>query len=237
MSVLTIIQTHCRLHALNVPGSVVSSTDAGTQQYLAILSQVIDELTTQSNFNVCNQEAVFTAQAQEDQGPMATLAPNGYQWALFETFYDRSLRRPLYGPLSETEWQQIKVLPNPGPFYKFRIKDDRLFINPAPAAPLSTLAFEYISSWAVRSSSGVLQASILADSDTVLFPENILLRGLAYRWKEIKGLPYQSDEQKFYDLMTNYIAKDKVKTRINLAHPKPSDIQPGVFVPSGNWMH
>ena len=236
MTVLSIIQDHCRIHALNVPTSVIGSTDTGVQQLYGILNELVDEMVNESKFNVVTMETTFVAVAGEDQGAMATLAPYGYQWAYFETFYDRTLRRPLYGPLDETEWQQIKALPNPGPFYKFRIRGDRLLINPAPTAPLSTIAFEYASSWCVRSVAGILQEGVQADTDVFVFPERILRRGLAARWKAVKGLPYQADEQQYYNLLNNYIARDKVKQRINVAEPQQPDIKPGVFIPSGNWV-
>jgi hypothetical protein len=236
MSVLSVIQSHCRVHALNVPSSVVSSTDTGVQQLLGILSELLDEMVNESKFNVITLETVFTVIAAEDQGALQTLAPSGYSFAYFETFFDRTLRRPLYGPLDETEWQQIKALPNPGPFYKFRIRGDHLLINPAPTAPLSKIAFEYASSWCVRSSAGVPKAAITADDDIFAFPENILKRGLAFRWKHIKGLPYQEDQTQYYNLLNNYIARDKVKRRVNVAEPQQPSIKPGVFVPSGNWM-
>lgn len=236
MSVLSIIQDHCRIHALNIPSSVIGSTDTGVQQLYGILSELLDEMVNESKFNVITLETVFTATAAEDQGAMETLAPYGYQFAYSETFFDRTLRRPLYGPLDEVEWQQIKALPNPGPFYKFRIRGDHLLINPAPTAPLSTIAFEYASSWAVKSSAGVLKAAITADDDVFVFPERILRKGMAYRWKHIKGLPYQEDQTQYYNLLNNYIARDKAKARVNVAEPQQPSIKPGVFVPSGNWM-
>lgn len=235
MTALSIIQDHCRIHALSIPTGVVGSGDTGVQQFLGILNELISEVVTESKFNVITQEATFTMAATEDQGAMTTLAPNGYQFAYFETFYDRTLRRALYGPLNETEWQQIKAIPNPGPFYKFRIRQDHLLINPVPTTPFSTVAFEYASSWAVLSNANVLKPAITEDTDTFVFPENILRKGLAFRWKQIKGLPYQADEVQYYNLLNNYIARDKVKRRIDLANPQPTDLAPGIFVPSGNW--
>lgn len=236
MTVLSVIQDHCRLHALNVPSSVLGNTDTTVSQLYGILLSVLDELVEESKFNVTTQEATFVAIAAEDQGTIQSKAVNGFQWAYPGTFYDRTLRRPLYGPLNEVEWQQIKALPNPGPFYKFRLRGDHILINPAPAAPLSTIAFEYASSWAVYSSGGNLQATVLTDTDTFVFPENILKRGVSFRWKQIKGLPYQADEARYYDLLNNFIARDKVKPAIDLTNPNPREIQPGVFIPSGNWM-
>lgn len=238
MTVLSIIQDHCRIHALAVPTAVIGSTDTTVLQLYGILNELLSDIVAESKFNVTTQEATFTAVAGEDQGLITTYATKGYQWAYPATFFDRTLRRPLYGPLDEIEWQQIKALPNPGPFYKFRIRQNHILINPAPAAPLSTIAFEYASSWAVYDgSTGALKAAITLDTDTFVFPENLLRKGLMARWKLIKGLPYQSDEQAYYNLLNNYIARDKAKPSVRVDYPNSQMIKPGVFVPSGNWMH
>lgn len=235
MSLLSIIQNHCKLHAIGVPSSVIGSTDTNTIQLYAIVNEIVSELVTESNFQVTTQEAIKVLTAVEDQGAMQTLCPLGYQSAIFETFFDRTLRRPLMGPISESEWQGLKALPMAGTLYKFRIKNDHLLINPIPAAPFSTLAWEYMSSWCVTSAAGVLKAAITLDSDLFVFPENIVQKGMMFRWKQIKGLPYQADETKYYNLLNNYIAKDKVKRRVNVADPVNLDIRPGIFVPSGSW--
>lgn len=238
MSVLTTIQRHCQVHALSIPTSVVGSADTQTIQLLAILQEALDQMVLESKFQVRTLECLYTLTAAEDQGPVEDLGGglSGYQCANFETFFDRTLMRPLYGPLNDTEWQEIKALPNPGPFYKFRIRGGNLLINPTPTVPLSQIAFEYMSSWAVTSSAGVAKALITADDDVFVFPETIVRQWLKFMWKHTKGLPHEVDEKKAYDLLNNYIATDKVKRRINVAHPHATTLRPGVFVPSGNWM-
>lgn len=238
MTVLSTIQRHCQLHALAIPTSVVGSSDTQVIQLLAILQEALDQMVLESKFQVRTLECLHTLTAAEDQGPVEDLGGglSGYQCANFETFFDRTLRRPLYGPLNDTEWQEIKALPNPGPFYKFRIRQDRLLINPTPTVPLSQIAFEYMSSWAVVSNAGAAKETITADSDDFVFPDTIVRQWLKFMWKHTKGLPYQADEKKAYDLLNNYIATDKVKRRINVAYPDETTIKPGVFVPSGNWL-
>lgn len=234
MSLLSIIQSHARLHAISVPTSVIGSTDTNTLQLYEILNEVLGEITTESKFNVTTQLATRTLIADQDQGALQDLCPNGYQSCIFETFYDRTLRRALVGPLTETEWEALMALPAAGPLYRFRILQDHLLIDPVPQAPFSLIAWEYMSSWCVKSAAGVLKAQMTDDSDVFVFPENILKRGLSYRWKQIKGLPYQADETKYWDLLNNYIAKDKVKRRINVGERWP-EAKPGVMVPMYSW--
>lgn len=235
MTVLSIIQSHCRKHALAVPSSVIGSTDTQTLQLYEILQEVLDELTTQAKFQVTTVIATHVLTAVEDQGALQTLCPSGYMFANFETFYDRTLMRPLYGPLNDQEWEALMALPNPGPFYKFRILGDHLLINPVPSTPFSTIAWEYMSSWCVTDSGGTLKAAITADDDLFIFPDNMLKRGISYRWKQIKGLPYQADEKAYWDLLNNYLAKDKVKRELDVANGPCNDLKPGIFVPAASW--
>lgn len=232
MTVLSTIVRHCQLHALAIPTAVVGSTDTQVIQLLAVLQESLEDMQQESDFQIATRECVFTALAAEDQGAIATLAGNGYRKANFETFFDRTLMRPLYGPMNDTEWQELKALPNPGPFYKFRVWQGHLYLNPAPTAPLSTIAFEYQSEWPVLdSATGLPKALVTNDADTFIFPENITRKWMIYRWKLLKGLPYQEDRQRAYDLLSNYIATDKVKRRIDVSCGAPTSMQPGIFVP------
>lgn len=237
MTLLSIVQQHCQVHALAVPASVISSQDTSVKQFLGILNELVESMVDESAWQAFTEEGTFTLTAGENQGAISTIAPNGYLWFHNETFYDRTLRRPLYGPISDTEWQQLKALPNPGPYYKYRIRGDRLLINPAPTvAPFSTIAFEYASSYGVRDATGASKETFTADTDTFKLPERILRRGLAFRWKQIKGLPYQADELAYYKMLNNAIARDATKRPYNLAHSGVPELSPGIFVPFGNWL-
>jgi hypothetical protein len=236
MSLLSVIQDFCKLHALAVPTAIIGSTDTQTIQLQAILDELVRELVTESKFQVTTLEAVFSTVPGEDQGLITDLAPNGYQRAIFETFYDRTLRRPLSGPVSETEWQQLKALPSTGTYYKFRLRGNHLLLYPAPFTSSSDIAFEYMSDWAYKdATTGAAKDSVTVDTDAFVFPENILKKGLAYRFKQIKGLPYQADEKAYWDMVNNYIATNKVSRRINVSEGAPVDIKPGIFVPSNTW--
>lgn len=233
MSILTVIQNFCRVTGLTVPNIIVSSLDVTVLQYLGICNEVLDVVAQDSKYQVFTDEALWTYIAAENQGPLTTIAP-GIIFPSNNTFYDRTLRRPIYGPIDDDQWQALKAIPNPGPFYKFRFRGGDLLINPVPTPPLSLIAFEYTSYNLVVTAGGVKQQYFTADTDTCRFPEPILQRGLTFRWKQIKGLPYQADEEVFYDMLNNFISGSKPRPQINLASPDPK-VLPGIFVPSGNW--
>ena len=237
MSLLTVVQNFCRLHGLVVPTSVINSQDVTVQQIYGALLDVLSETVQESKFQTLVLETVFTLTANENQGALATLCPDGFQWAINETFYDRTRMLPLIGPLSEVEWQQLKALPNSLPNYKYRFRGGNLLINPVPtlAGGFSQIAFEYVSNWVIVGTGGTPRPVPSYDTDLFVLPENIVSKGLSYRWKQIKGLPYTEDQTRYFDLLNNYVARNKTARTLNVSQKRLTDIQPGIFVPSGNW--
>lgn len=236
MSLLTVVQRFCQVNGLASPNIVVSSQDSAVQQYLGICNELLDTMIDESKFQAFQKQGTWTLIADEDQGPIPTIAPNGFLWFNNGTFYDRTLRRPLYGPIEDDEWQALKAIPNPGPFYKFRVRGNHLLINPVPTTPFSLIAFEYSSCYGVIAADGTTEKQYFtADDDSFVLPEKILQKGLTFRWKQIKGLPYQADETAYYSLLNNYISRNKPRRNYNLADTNNMGIQPGIFVPSGNW--
>lgn len=239
MSLLSLVQDHCRVHALNIPSAVIGSQDTTVRQLLGLANSLIEDLIDESNWQAFTIQKLWTLIPGEDQGNIGTdiVGDGGYLFAKNGTFYDRTQRRPLYGPVTDVEWQALKAIPNPGPWYKYRILGDHLLINPAPTAGnLSTIAFEYSSSWAVQNAAGTSRKPYFTDdTDNPVLPERIFKKGLAYRWKELKGLPYAPEQDRYYKMLNNYIARDKTARQYNMAEPNELMLSPGIFVPSGNW--
>ena len=211
MSVLSVVQNFCRKHGLVIPSAVVNGSDVTIQQIYGCLLDVLSETMQESKFQVLVQEALFTLTAQENQGKMTTLAPNGFQWAINETFFDRTRRLPLIGPIGESDWQSLKATPNSPPNYMYRIRGGSLLINPVPtvAGGLSQIAFEYVSSYAFTDSTGTTgKVQPTSDADLFVFPENIVAKGLAYSWKQVKGIPYTEDQTRYFDMLNNYVARN-----------------------------
>jgi hypothetical protein len=223
MSLLSIVQDHCRIHALNIPTSVIGSQDAAIVQILGILNDVVENLIDESNWQAFTMEATWTLIPQEDQGSIPNdILPNmGYLWLSNSTFFDRTLHRKLIGPVTDVEWQALKALPNAGPYWRYRVRGDHLLIFPTPSVGVTNLiAFEYATSFAVTNADGtVRQATFQADTDVSVLPEKILKKALAYRWKELKGLPYASEQDRYFGMLNNYIARDGTKRTYNMAGP------------------
>lgn len=232
MSLLSIVQSHCKINGLNVPDAVVGSQDTTVIQLHELLNSVVEQITDQSKFQGFTKEATFTLVAGEDQGAIETLADEGFLWMLPGTFYNRTRNLKIDGPFNEVQWQRRKAQNIGGTYYGFRLRNNHLYINPAPASGgLDSVAFEYASSYGVVDNAGIAKAAFTVDTDTFILPEKILKKGLMWRWKYQKGLGYQLEEQEFWDMLNNAIARDKAAPALNLNGSCEGDFKPGIFVP------
>lgn len=231
-TLLEIVQEFCGRTGLSISSSVVNSGDTQLVQIRYLLNEVCEELTGES-WQVATQEAVFTTVAGEAQGSIATLAPNGFQSIIEGTFFDRTLRRPMFGGLTASEWQERKALVNPGPFYQFRLVRDQLYFMPAPPAG-HICAFEYHSSYVIKGDNGIAKAAFTSDTDVFLLSKKLILAGLRWKWKNEKGLDYAEDFRRYETIRTEELGRDKVPRTLRM-DGSDNGFRPGIWVPSGNW--
>lgn len=156
-------------------------------------------------------------------GQDAYSLPSDFAYFQQLTWWDRTYRWQLFGPLTAQEWQVLKSGLSPvGPRRFFRIMGNKFYIHPAPSVSGSTLVFEYFSNAWCQSSTATAQNTWLADTDYYSLDDDAFIQGLKWRFKAAKGLDY-AQEQKDYtitcdrliarnggnkDLRTNVQAKD-----------------------------
>jgi hypothetical protein len=110
-----------------------------------------------------------------------------------DTFFNRTTRWPVFGPITSQEWQAVQAQPFLSSVYiSWRQRDGSFLMTPTPAAG-ETIAYEYITTAKATSSNGDEKTTISADSDRPLLPESLLKLGLRWRWKASKGLDYAED--------------------------------------------
>lgn len=236
MTLLQIVQEFCQRQGLTVPQIVMSSQDDQLTQIVGLANEICEDLVRRHSWTSLQYEAVFTSVAGADQGAITDLAPNAYLKILNETIFDRTRRLPVFGPRSPQQWQVLKALPMPGPFYQYRIQQGRLKITPdMPAGHI--MAFEYASEGIVQDNSTAtptVKAFFTRDNDTFLLDKSLLLLGLRWRWKEEKGLPYMESFRLYEAAVAEAAGADGTKQPMSM-NEGSGMIQPGVFVPAGNW--
>lgn len=231
MTCLQIIQTACRRVGIAAPQFVLSSQDLLIAQMLELCNEEGQELAARYPWEALQTETTFTTVAAQIQGPLSTIAP-GFKYIVNDTIWNRSLRRPVYGPKSEQDWQQAKAMQINGPFNSFRIIGDVINFYPVPVAG-QTCALEYITDSWITTATGV-SSSWTADADTPLLNEQLLIAGLIWRWKQAKGMNYAEDFAKYERRVVDAMGRDAGKPTLNMSGAK-YDILPGVFVPAGSW--
>ena len=232
MNCLTIIQTVCKRIGILSPFAAYTSTDPQIQQLLELANEEGQEQAERYPWQTLQREAAFTTVATQVQTSISSIT-SGFLYIVNDTIWNRTLRRPVYGPKSEQDWQRDKAMQINGPFNSFRIIADQINFYPNPAAGQSCY-FEYITDQWVSKSGGGASNTWASDSDTPYLDDKLIVLGTIWRWKAAKGLDYAEDFAKYERRIADLTSKDAGKPTLNMggAH---YDIQPLIMVPAGSW--
>lgn len=237
MSLLTLVQKVARRVGTLVPtAGVFTSIDTNVQQIIELATEAGEEIAHRYEWQALTKEATFTAVNVESQGTIQTLTGPDYVKVLNDTMWDRTTRRPVYGPKYAAEWQQLKAQLMQGPWWQYRIRGNNLLFLPPPAAG-DQIFFEWISGYWVATGTNTsvgAQRAFAADSDVSLLSERTLVLDAIWRYKSAKGLAFEADYDKAEAAIADDMTGDASKPRLNLAGAQ-SDIYPGILVPAGNW--
>ena len=241
MNLLEIVRDHARRQGLPVPASVASSGDGYAQQCMGLLNEFCDDLNTRKLWQTNVREASWTATATESQGPISTLAPDGYEGIIMGTAYQHSQQRPMLS-LSPQEWQARKVTSFVGPVLAFRLRGGEFLLNPLPSAG-EILSFEYYSSSFVYfpGTSGVGSAPPKYrrywenDLDTSVVGPDLAIAYLRWAWKREKGFDYAEDFIKYERMLVTKSARQDAPQKVSMDACYPQDFRPGIVVPAGSW--
>jgi hypothetical protein len=234
-TLLATIQEVCRRQGIDVPATIFGSTDRQVVQLYTLLQEGLDDLSGRGVWEELTFEASWTTTNTEDQGALATRADKGLRWLLPQTFWDRTEKLPLLGPLDAQDWQALKAIVITGPRYSFRIRQGRIIVTPAPPAG-HTWVFEYVATSYLTDAGGTIyKKRFTADTDLILLPDDIVQMDLRWRWKKEKGLSYAEDFKSAERLINDAVGRSGSKPILWMDMRNQSP-QPGVFIPAGNWM-
>jgi hypothetical protein len=171
--------------------------------------------------------------AEQDQGNLTALFGANYLSLVTDSIWNTTRRMRVFGPLPDATWQALSVLPNAGPEYQCWIAGNHLYISPAPQPGEEHSAIFWTSA-AVVDLNGVPKAAITADTDTLLFPDNVTLSWFKYRWKQQKGVAgWEDDYNDAITLVSRNIVKDGAPTF--WLDTSTRSLRPGIVIPAGSW--
>lgn len=135
--------------------------------------------------------------------------PNDFGYFQQATWWDRTYRWQMQGPLTAQQWQVLKSGLSPiGPRRFFRIIGNQFYVHPAPSVTGDTLVFEYYSTAWCQSSTGTAQSTWAADTDYYTMDDDAFILGLKWRFKAAKGLDYTEEKMDYQMACDRLIARD-----------------------------
>jgi hypothetical protein len=169
---------------------------------------------TTSSTVTLNTKATQTGAGTFNFGQSDYALPSDFHHPLDNTFWDRSRFWSMRGPLSPQQWQLYKssVIGRASIQRRFRFRREGgntvLSIDPVPTDNGSALVFEYVSNAWCQSSGGTPQTQWLADTDTGLLDEDLLMLGTRWRVMKRLGFSYADELDEYEREVSKAVARD-----------------------------
>lgn len=233
MTILSICRDAADRLGIVRPSSVINSTDNQTLRLLGFAQQEGKALARRHAWQILVKEQSFTAIAAEAQ---TSILPADFDRFVDDTFYNRTRKRPVYGPLNAQDWSFSKAVVATVLIESFRQRGSSsdLLITPVPTAG-DSYYFEYVSNDWCQSAAGTSQSAWAADTDTGILEEELMTLGVVWRFKAGQGFDY-SEEFRNYELMVQQaIARDGGKRILNAGYYIGTRRRRAPFVQDGSW--
>ena len=161
--------------------------------------------------------------------------PSDFDRQIDRTQFDKSKRWEMLGPETPEQWQWLKSsYISTGPRIRYRILGGTFQIWPI-VSTAEYLGFEYVSNEWATSASGTAQTSFLADTDTCIFPDRLMVLGLKKKYFEIKGFDTTALTRDYEDELSIAKANDQGSPTLSMA-PRVSSILIGwENIPDSNY--
>ena len=184
------------------------------RQLHAICVEEADDLVASFNWQALLRQHTFVTVAAPEQ---VDAIPSDLDRFIPNSFFNRTTRRPVLGPISPQLWQNIQANPQVNRvILAYRERDGVFLITPNPPAD-QTIAFEYSSTeWAVSAVGDFTYTKWDADTDTSFVSEKLIKLGARWRWRKAKGLPYSEDYDTYQMQKEQTQARDGGSTVLNL---------------------
>lgn len=230
MTALSIVQNVCSRIALAVPNAVFSSTDQQIVQMRALLNQEGNDLVLEYPWQELVTEGSFTAVASSVQ----TTLPTDFGYIINDSMWNRTQDRLVSGPLTAQEWQRELAGPTfTAVEFAYRIQGGQILVTPDPAAG-DSVYYEYVSANWCESSGGTGQPAFAADTDVGRISEELLTRGLLWRFLRAKGVDFTAEAEDYQQFKRRLKAQDGGKPTLSLHQTQPRRLQyPNI--PEGSW--
>ncbi|OOG65851.1 hypothetical protein B0E45_26410 [Sinorhizobium sp. A49] len=178
MTLLSSINEVCDVVALDRFDSVYGSVNPNAQTMVALAQEAGDEIARRGDWQQMLKERVAQSSPEPLPADYERLTPGGAVRNAAGAFY-----RPI---TNSSQWAVIVGVVSAQPY--FFIKGNQILFSPAASGVASVI--DYVSKfWVLHDPEGSGD-TLAADDDAPLFPERLLVKGILWRWKRQKGLPF-----------------------------------------------
>jgi hypothetical protein len=224
--VITAIPTTAALQV----GNVITGT--GQAPYAEILTIDSNTQVTLNTPVATSTAAVSMTFAKQDYD-----LPDGYDRMISDTNWDRTDHWRNLGPKSSQDWQFLQGgIISIGPRERYRIYNNKFRIFQA-LTTVYNFSFEYVSNYwvcATGSDQGS-KSAYTADTDTSIFPDDLMLAGLKFYFLKAKKLDYAIELGEFMRALSYCKAQDQPVSAMSLAPVGMNQLVGPWSVQDGNW--
>jgi hypothetical protein len=163
--------------------------------------------------------------------------PSGYDRMISDTNWDRTDHWRNLGTKSSQDWQFLQGgIISIGPRERYRIYNNKFRIFQA-LTTVYNFSFEYVSNYwicAAGSDQGT-KATYTADTDTSIFPDDLMLAGLKFYFLKAKKLDFTVELGEFTRSLSYCKAQDVPVSAMSLAPVGMNQLVGPWSVQDGNW--
>lgn len=215
------------------PTAITSSQDQTVVQLFRLCNRVGMDLIREYEWRRLVTEVTFaTANGTADYD-----LPSDFDRMVPATHYDRTNFWKNSGPKSSQAWQFLNAgITTLGPQFRWRLYQNKIRLYTTPTSAY-TMAYEYVSNLWVLATGGAVPTKqrFSADTDTCVFPDDVMTLGLKYQWYRAKGLDYEQAFAEFRRAVDTSKGQDIPEDMKSLA-PEPASTLVGINnVAEGNW--
>lgn len=201
MTIIDIARSAALLCKKPRPTALIGNGDVFETELLECIQQTGDEIATRYAWRALVKDQDFTT----DSATTKFIMPVGYHRLTENNAVTCGASKVIRGGLSSSEWRMY--VKSSSTTYRYMMMGKTIEVFPAVTAADSPMNVQFVTNRWVTSAGGE-SSVILTDADTVAFPERLLAKGAAWRWKRMNKHAYQSELAEYEDDLAIEIAAD-----------------------------
>ncbi|HEV7306419.1 hypothetical protein [Ensifer sp.] len=185
MTLLSAINEVCDIVSLDRFENIYGSNDPNAQTMVALAQEAGEEISRRGDWRRLLKQHVAILSPSNLPGDYQRLTPGGAV---------RTASGICFRPIANSsQWAIVRGTESTQPY--FFLRDSQVLFSPTAAGIGAVI--DYISKNWVLGDPFEERDTLRADDDRTLFPERLLGKGILWRWKRQKGLPFDDSLAEF----------------------------------------